>query len=280
MRWFVFACVYCCTGCAIVVESITEDLAANLSNAILDNSDIAVVRDGAPAYLILIDGLLEQSPDSVSLLAQAATLNSAYASAFVVEPERARVMAQKALDLAAKAVCLDIDEGCDLATMPYREFEGWVADLDKRDVPLAFGLGVSWAGWIQANSDDFNAIAELARVKALMSRMIELNEAYEFAGPHFYMGLFETFLPPSFGGKPELGRYHFERAIALSEGRHLLTKVAFAERYGRLVFDRDLHDELLREVIEAQVDQPGLTLMNTIAKQQAQELLDSADDYF
>jgi hypothetical protein len=164
--------------------------------------------------------------------------------------------------------------------MPYREFEDWVADLDKRDVPLAFGLGVSWAGWIQANSDDFNAIAELARVKALMSRMIELNEAYEFAGPHFYMGLFETFLPPSLGGKPELGRYHFERAIALSEGRHLLTKVAFAERYGRLVFDRDLHDELLREVIEAQVDQPGLTLMNTIAKQQAQELLDSADDYF
>ncbi len=36
MRWFVFACVYCCTGCAIVVESITEDLAANLSNAILE----------------------------------------------------------------------------------------------------------------------------------------------------------------------------------------------------------------------------------------------------
>ncbi len=146
MRWFVFACVYWCAGCAIVIETITEDLAQDLSNAILDNSDIEVVRDGAPAYLILIDGLLEQSPDSVRLLSQAATLNSAYASAFVTDPERARVMAQKALDLAAKAVCLDIDEGCGLATMPYREFEDWVADLDKRDVPLAFGLGVSWAG--------------------------------------------------------------------------------------------------------------------------------------
>ncbi len=280
VRWLVFACWLGCAGCAIVVETITEDLAQDLANAILDNPDIEVVRDGAPAYLILIDGLLQQSPTNVALLSQAATLNSAYAGAFVTDAKRGRVMAQKALDLASKAVCLAIKDGCYLAARPYAEFVDWVADLDEDEVPLAFVLGVSWAGWIQANSEDFNAIAELARVKALMSRMIELNEGYEFAGPHLYMGVFETLLPPALGGKPEVGRYHFERAIALSEGRHLLTKVTFAEQYGRLVFDRELHDALLREVLDAQVDQPGLTLMNAIAKHQAKELLDSADDYF
>ena len=110
--------------------------------------------------------------------------------------------------------------------------------------------------------------------------MSELSEGDEVGGRHLCMGVFETLLPPALGGKPEVGRYHFERAIALSEGQHLLTKVTFAEAYGRLVFDRDLHDALLREVLDAQVDQPGLTLMNAIAKRQAKELLDSADDYF
>jgi hypothetical protein len=41
-----------------------------------------------------------------------------------------------------------------------------------------------------------------------------------------------------------------------------------------------LHDQLLREVLEADPEQPGLTLFNTLAQDEARELLDSADDYF
>jgi isopentenyl diphosphate isomerase/L-lactate dehydrogenase-like FMN-dependent dehydrogenase len=82
------------------------------------------------------------------------------------------------------------------------------------------------------------------------------------------------------GGRPDVGRAHFERAVALSEGRNLLAKVMFAESYARLVFDRDLHDTLLGEVLSAPVQAPGLTLMNTVAKGRARELLESADDYF
>ncbi len=60
----------------------------------------------------------------------------------------------------------------------------------------------------------------------------------------------------------------------------MLTKVMFAEQYARLVFDRELHDRLLNEVIETDPVVPGLTLMNVVARQQAQELLESADEYF
>ena len=72
----------------------------------------------------------------------------------------------------------------------------------------------------------------------------------------------------------------FERAVALSEGRNLLARVLFAEHYARLVFDRELHDEQLRQVLDAEPDVPDLTLQNTYAKEQAQQLLDGADDYF
>ena len=52
------------SGCATIVSSVSEDFAAQLSAAILNSSDIETVRDGAPAYLILIDGLLGEEPQS------------------------------------------------------------------------------------------------------------------------------------------------------------------------------------------------------------------------
>ncbi len=94
------------------------------------------------------------------------------------------------------------------------------------------------------------------------------------------MGVFETILPPGLGGKPEVGRKHFERAVELSGGRHMLTKVMFAEQYARLVFDRELHDRLLQEVLATDPAEPGLTLINVVAQEQATALLESADAYF
>jgi len=267
-------------GCASIISSVTAGLTENLANAILDNPDLAMVRDGAPAYLILIDGLVAQSPDNVNLLNQAALLNSAYAAAFVEEEKRNQALQSKALGFASRAACRGIDDGCELRTRPYPEYERWLAGLDEEQVPILYRLGTTWAGWIQANSDDFVAIAELGRVKALMQRVIELDESFDHGGAHLYMGVFETILPPGLGGKPEVGRNHFERAVELSGGRQLLTKVMFAEQYARLVFDRELHDRLLQEVLATDPAQPGLTLINVVAQEQAAALLESADAYF
>ena len=66
----------------------------------------------------------------------------------------------------------------------------------------------------------------------------------------------------------------------LSEGRNLMIKVLYARSYARLVFDRPLHDRLLGEVLAADPEMPGLVLTNTLARQEASELLAGADDYF
>jgi|TARA_B100000315_G_scaffold155815_1_gene144394 hypothetical protein len=268
------------TGCVSLTSSITSGLAEDLSRAILDNPDAETVRTGAPAYLILVDGLLARSPESVTLLSQAAALNSAYVGAFVSEPQRARVLAAKARRLAFRAACLGLDDGCALDSRPFEDLQSWLATTRSRDVSLLYAVGSAWAGWIQINSDDFNAIAELGRVKELMRRVVHLDEAYDHGGAHLYLGMFETILPPALGGRPEVGKAHFEKAIDIAEGRHLLTKVMFAENYARLVFNRELHDRLLNEVLEADAEQPGLTLINTVAKERAMQLLGSADAYF
>lgn len=255
-------------------------MAEDLGSAILDNPDVQMVREGAPAYLLLIDGLLASNPDNATLLAQAAQLNSAYAAAFVADGERSRAMNAKALSLAERAICEEVADACDLRTRDFQSFQAWLAQRRVRDVPAMYGLGASWAGWIQANSGDFSAIAELSRVKALMQRIIDLDEGYDQGGAHLYLGVFDTLFPPAMGGHPEEGRAHFERAIELSDDRNLMTKVIYAENYARLVFDRALHDSLLHDVLESDPREPGLTLINVVAQQRAKELLESADAYF
>lgn len=267
-------------GCVSVVSNLSSGITEGLGKAILDNPDLQMVQDGAPAYLLLMDGLLAQNPDNASLLLQSSRLKSAYTAAFVSDPERARLLAGQAFRDAERAVCVSLKNACGLRNRNYAEYETWLSQRKVREVDLLYQLGGSWAGWIQANSDDFAAIAELGRVKALMLRIAEIDETYDHGGPHLYLGVFETLLPPAMGGRPEVGRRHFETAIEISHGEFLMTKVMFADQYARLVFDRALHDELLNEVVAADPAGPGLTLINTVAQRRAKQLLDSADDYF
>ena len=52
-----------------------------------------------------------------------------------------------------------------------------------------------------------------------------------------------------------------------------MVKVLMAKHYARIVFDRELHDSLLQQVLEAPAEQPGLTLVNTLAQAEAAKLL-------
>ena len=55
-------------GCTILVSNVTSGLADDLSAALVDQPDPLLVRDGAPAYLILIDGLIAGNPKNQDLL--------------------------------------------------------------------------------------------------------------------------------------------------------------------------------------------------------------------
>ena len=267
-------------GCASLISKVTSGLAADLSDAILNSNDPAVIRDGAPAYLIMLDAMIGEDDASADLLRASASLNSAYATAFVTDAERQRNFTAKAFRLALRAACLDVPWTCEVRTLPFDTLRQRAAAMTRREVPAAYALATAWAGWIQARADDWNAVADLGRVRPLMERILELDETYDNAGPRLYMGVFDTLLPEALGGRPEQGRAHFERALEITAGKHLLVKVFYAENYARLVYDRALHDRLLGEVLDAEAEVPGLTLMNAIAQEQARELLESSDDYF
>lgn len=262
-------------GC---ISLAAQRFSGDLNAAILNQDDPETVHDGAPAYLLLIDGLIEDDPDNEGLLIAGARLYGAYASAFVKEPERARRLAAKARDYGRRALCLRRPQICTAEDQPYEAFTTALEELNN--LPALYAYGAAWAGWIQVNSDDWNAVADLPKVEAVLERVIALDDAYDRGRAHLYLAVMRTQLPSNLGGKPEEGRRHFEKAIAISGGRDLLAKVEFAKRYARLVFDKTLYDHLLREVLAADPHEPGLTLSNVLAQQQARDLLKASDEYF
>jgi hypothetical protein len=266
------------SGCAAVVSSATADLADSLTGAILDSRDPETVRAAIPAYLLLIEGLVADAPDDPGLLDAAATLNGAFGANFVDDPARAARLQERALELALAARCAEDADACDLRTRDHDAFVAWVAAQD--DVAALYSLATAWTGYVQSHSDDWQAVAELARVRALFERVLVLDEGHEDGGAHLYLGGLDTLLPAAMGGRPEEGRAHFERALELSGGCHLTAKVMIAEEYARATFDRDLHDRLLREVLAADPEAPSLTLANVLAQRRAEVLLATADDWF
>lgn len=268
------------SGCATLASSTTSRLSRDIALALRNQEDLETVRQGAPAYLILIDGLIEGDPKDTSLLLSGANLYSVYASAFVDDPKRAGSLAERAYDYGLRAICQRQRDLCERVNGPFDPFDAALAGTPRGDVPVMYGFGAAWAGLIQLRMGDWDAVAQIPKLEALMRRVAHLDERYDGGGAHLYLGVLATYRPKSLGGEPERGRWHFERAAELSLGRNLLVNVLFAQHYARLVFDRALHDRLLGEVMAANPREAGLTLSNVIARQRAEELLSSADDYF
>ena len=268
------------SGCSGMVTRATGNLSDSISRAVLNQNDPETVRQGAPTFLLMLDGFISDAPDNQALLLSGSRLYGAYASAFVDDEERQRRLADKAFDYGRRAVCVSHDDFCAVIDKPLATFNEQLNNFKVDDVPLLFGFASSWATWIQANSDDWNATIQLPKVTALMSRIIELDETYNHGNAHLYMGVLTTQLPPEYGGKPEVGRQHFERANELSAGRNLMVNVLFAKYYARLVFNQELHDRLLNEVLASNTEAPELTLSNVLAQQQARELLEGSHDFF
>ncbi|HUO82748.1 MAG TPA: TRAP transporter TatT component family protein [Gammaproteobacteria bacterium] len=275
------ACAACLlAGCASIAGNAAGGFADNLGAAIRNQTDPETVRAGAPAFLLLMDSLLEGNADSAELLGTAARFYAFYGIVFVAEPERVKVVTERARDYGNRALCARDEATCGWRSMSHDEFVAVLARLDRKDVPVIYSFALSELAYLRAHPDDYSALAELPNVEAALERLIALDETWEGGSAHVFLGILNTLRPPSLGGRPEVAREHFERAIELSNGRDLGAKVEYARSYARLLYDRELHDRLLQDVLAADPNVPGLVLSNTLAQTEARRLLASSDAYF
>lgn len=255
-------------------------LSDNLAKGVIDNQDPQLVADALPAYLITMDGLIANWPNKTALLRSGASLYSAYGSLFVEEAERQQMHTEKALVYAQRAACEEHKNFCDLRTLSVPKIEQRLTKAKEKHVPSLYTLGTVWASYVQVHSDDWKAVADLARVQTLLEKVVFLDEGYEHGQANLYLAVLDSLLPAALGGQPERAQQYFQKAITLSDEKNLYAKVMYAQTYARMAFDQELHDTLLNEVLSAEAQAPGLTLQNTFAKQEAKRLLAESSDYF
>ena len=268
------------SACSSVMKSATSGLATSLNTAILNQSDPDTIRDGAPAYLIMLDSFVESSPHDAAVLAAAAELYAMYGVVFVEDRERANRLTSRSRSYGQRALCSSNQKACGLDTLTFKEYEQVLATLNKKDASSLFSYGLSGLAYIKAHSAEWSAMADLPRIERALQRVQELDDQYQPEQVERYLAVLQTIRPPALGGNFDAGKAHYERALELSQGKDLSISVDYARYYARTLYDRELHDQLLNEVMAADVNQNGYTLFNVIAQQQAQQLLDDADDYF
>lgn len=262
----------------MVVGSVMGPTLTNLQR----QTDVDLVCEGTPAFLLMLDSMIASAPDDKKLLLTATQAFSGYAAALdsCSKPERAAAVSVKAR-LYGMSLLWNCDNLHGNCTLPLSDLEQTLAQLDRDDVDLLFWAANGWATWIRHQQGSPESLAQLVRVEQMMLRVLELDETYYHGGAHLFLGVYHGSKPALLGGNPELARRHFEQALAISNRQFLPALVLYAETYARMAFDRELFVALLQEVIDFPLEsQPDISLANQVAKRDAIRLLGQADQFF
>jgi hypothetical protein len=228
----------------------------------------------------VLDSFVEGSPDDPKLLAAASNMYASYGAVFVDDEARASRLTARARDYAYRGICVVYVAACEWRNMNYEDFVASLDGLTSKHADTVYAYSFATLAYLRAHSSDWNSMAELPQAEALVKRYLEISGDTANSSAHMYLGIILTLRPPALGGKPEEARSHFETAIALSGGRDLGAKIEFAKGYAKLLYERELHDQLVNEVLEASPYADRLTLTNVLAQEEALRLRAAADDYF
>ncbi len=269
------------TGCGYARSSLAGSLMADVAAATAKHDDVTLVSQAVPTFLLLLEGMIEEDPDNRRLLIEAAKGYTSYGVLVEAEdPERAHRVYSRAMDFGRRAV-LGNDRAAGLLNAPYRDFAKITIILDRKDLEAVFWTASAWGAWISLNTGSMAALADLPRVILLMEWVLEQDETYQGGSPHIFLGVYHAALPPMLGGKPEKARFHFERALELTEEQSAIVFVQMAKFYAVQQFDRELYVSLLERALAIPTGSaPELTLQNEAAHRQARRLLLATDDIF
>ena len=272
------------SGCVLVRKGaarIISPMATQLSDGLMHQSDVELVREGAPAFLLMLDALAEAHPDNPAVLLAAADAQMAYATGFVDKEhkDRSKAMYLKAKTYGLRALARN-KRFARAVDGNQEEFVRALRGFKKKDADALFSTASAWVMWIIASSDSPAALGDMPKVLAMMDRVQELDPGIRDGGVDLFRGIYYTVLPLGGGRDLDKARGHFERSLEIAGPDYLLARVTFAEFYARYAFDRELFETTLKQVLAAEPQVPEFTLMNAVARKRAQALLAAADDLF
>lgn len=227
-----------------------------------EEPSLELAEQAMAGQLKLLEGMLKSDPSNKSLLLLASQGFGSYAYGFVEDKD-------------AVAASLFYARG-----RRYGQQGLSSQDLTQKDVPLLFWTTYNWAAWVRLNLNRPEALADLPKIEANLSRLLELEESYYHGSAHLILGALYASRSKFLGGDPQKAKAHFDQQISRF-GDFLIGRVLYARYYAVQVQDQGLFEKLLKEVLDFKTPtDSSLTLSNNIAKVKAKRLLASKEDYF
>jgi len=269
-----------CSMKAMAIKSM-DPIMDDMNIAVNRNTDVDMMKDALPAFLVQMDGFIISAP-SAKLLLKAAEANFGYANAFVEETDKPRASALylKARGYASRALIGEKDFEKDF-NVQLAAFKENLSGYDRGDVPALFWVANCWIAWVAINLDNPEAIMDMPKAQAMLERVVELDETYYYGMAHTALGAIYAAQPAIMGDSSAKAKEHFDRAFALSGRKLLFVQLFYAQFYAYQIQDRDLFVKTLEELIATPHDNfPDRAFANEIAKRKAKVMLNNVDLYF
>ena len=245
-------------------------------------TDLVLAEAAIPANLKLIEGLINEDPGNVELLAAAAQGFYGYAFGFVelTDRQRAEALYQRGFEFGRRGL-QRLGVAVDFDTAVPADIDTAVAGLDKQAVPLLFWTASCWAKQIDLNRHDPARLAEVNSTERLMHRVLELQPDYYYGGVYLYYGVYYGSRAPMLGGDFTRAEQSFASARAVTQGKLLIVDVLQGEYLERQRLDQQRFRRLLTGVLNTPVGSfPEMALANQVARARAEYLLASESDWF
>jgi hypothetical protein len=257
------------------------------------DSDPEFVRLAAPSTLKMVEMLLDQEPQQPGLLLTACSGFTQYAYAFLQVDAEVAPAAEAArvaeLRSRARSMYLRAREYCWRAlerTHPgaraaiTADPQKGLAGMQAMDVPALYWLAASWGGELGLAGNPLLRLPDLLAIRLVLTRALALNEAWEGGAIHEAMiGL--DGMSPLLGGSAVRARQHFDKAVALADGKSAFAYVTLAESVSVAAGDRAEFEKLLKTALAVDLEaRPAIRLANLIAQRRARFLLARATTLF
>jgi predicted anti-sigma-YlaC factor YlaD len=285
------------SGCSLLRRPALNQVAdavAGSGTTFASDEDPDLVKAAAPFSLKLMESLLAENPEHQGLLSAAASGFTQYAFAFVQqeadELEARDLAAAEALRARARRLYLRAHtyglRGLEVNHPGFPNAllanpRAAVHAATMADVPLLYWTAISWAAAISLSKDNPELIAQIPAMEALMDRALELDESYGRGGIHTFLVTYEMSRQGAPGEPAARAREHFERAMALSEGKDAAPLVALAEVVTVKQQNVKEFESLLDRALAINPDAtPDTRLRNVIMQRRARWLLSRKADLF
>jgi hypothetical protein len=266
--------------------------------------DYELVEKSLPANIKTVEGFLISAPNNVDLLLMLSRAYSAYAMVLLEdrmerekaladasdddeapEADRQRLRAREMYSRAHRYALRALDQRKEGFTKAFKKgrdaLKKALASCDKDDIPALFWAGMPLASAVNIGRDDVALIAKLPQLKALMLRVVELDEGYYYGGAHLVLGGLYGGVGKMLGGDATKAKKHFARALALTKRRFLLVQTMYARTLAVQLQDKKLFRSLLQEVLTAKLSiLPEQRLANVAAKRKAARTLAQEGELF